>query len=57
MMKKLDKINREQAKTESKKEKKARFTEDGLKIYSMDDLNMGKGGNTSECPFDCQCCF
>ncbi|EUR70134.1 hypothetical protein PFAG_03291 [Plasmodium falciparum Santa Lucia] len=32
-------------------------TPDGLPIYSMDELNMGKGGYTKNCPFDCNCCF
>ncbi|GAA5857895.1 hypothetical protein JCM9279_001810 [Rhodotorula babjevae] len=32
-------------------------TEDGLPIYSLDELNIGHGGDTPECPFDCQCCF
>jgi hypothetical protein len=29
----------------------------GLKIYSEEDLNIGKGGNSNLCPFDCKCCF
>eukprot|EP01100_Stratorugosa_tubuloviscum_P010025 TRINITY_DN424_c3_g1_i2.p1 TRINITY_DN424_c3_g1~~TRINITY_DN424_c3_g1_i2.p1 ORF type:complete len:156 (+),score=49.44 TRINITY_DN424_c3_g1_i2:71-538(+) len=29
----------------------------GLKIYTVDELNLGKGGNTPLCPFDCDCCF
>lgn len=32
-------------------------TEDGLRIYSLDELNVGKGGDTEDCPFDCKCCF
>lgn len=35
----------------------ADFTEEGYKIYTPEELNIGKGGNTSECPFDCKCCF
>ncbi|CBK22111.2 uncharacterized protein [Blastocystis hominis] len=31
--------------------------ETGLKIYREDQLNLGKGGNTPLCPFDCDCCF
>ena len=30
-------------------------TEDGLPIFTMDELNIGKGGNTDQCPFDCKC--
>ncbi|GAA6050664.1 hypothetical protein JCM3770_000880 [Rhodotorula araucariae] len=32
-------------------------TEDGLPIYSFDELRIGMGGDTPECPFDCTCCF
>lgn len=32
-------------------------TAEGYKIYHIDDLGMGKGGDTPLCPFDCQCCF
>ncbi|SBS83549.1 conserved protein, unknown function [Plasmodium ovale] len=32
-------------------------TPDGLPIYSVEELKMGKGGYTKECPFDCNCCF
>ncbi|KAK8817932.1 hypothetical protein WA556_002349 [Blastocystis sp. ATCC 50177/Nand II] len=31
--------------------------ESGMKIYREDQLNIGKGGNTPLCPFDCDCCF
>ncbi|EFP88265.2 uncharacterized protein PGTG_14349 [Puccinia graminis f. sp. tritici CRL 75-36-700-3] len=32
-------------------------TEDGLMIYSVEELKIGLGQDTPECPFDCQCCF
>lgn len=35
----------------------ARKTTDGLKLYSEDELKIGKGGNTRKCPIDCDCCF
>lgn len=28
-----------------------------MKVYRVDQLNIGKGGNTPLCPFDCDCCF
>jgi len=34
-----------------------RTTEDGLNIYDINELNIGKGGDTPLCPFDCECCF
>jgi hypothetical protein len=34
-----------------------RYTEDGLPIYTEEELNIGKGGGTPLCPFDCNCCF
>ncbi len=33
------------------------FTEEGWKVYTPEELNIGKGGDTPECPFDCNCCF
>eukprot|EP00919_Chromeraceae_sp_WS-2016_P063487 GHVR01150123.1.p1 GENE.GHVR01150123.1~~GHVR01150123.1.p1 ORF type:complete len:150 (+),score=45.65 GHVR01150123.1:34-450(+) len=32
-------------------------TDDKLPVYSMEELNIGKGGDTSSCPFDCWCCY
>ncbi len=33
-------------------------TEEGFVIYSEEELGMGKkGGETDQCPFDCDCCF
>ena len=40
-----------------KKVKASKFTEEGYRIYTTDELNIGKGGNTDDCPFDCNCCF
>jgi hypothetical protein len=37
--------------------KSSKYTEDGLRIYSVQDLNIGLGGDTPQCPFDCDCCF
>ena len=34
-----------------------RKTDDGLAIYDINELNIGKGGDTHLCPFDCECCF
>ncbi|CAH0481592.1 unnamed protein product [Peronospora belbahrii] len=34
-----------------------RYDEDGLPIYTETSLQIGKGGNTTDCPFDCWCCF
>ncbi|KAI9017171.1 hypothetical protein BC832DRAFT_543796 [Gaertneriomyces semiglobifer] len=34
-----------------------RKTEDGLNLYYTTDLNIGKGGDTPQCPFDCWCCY
>ena len=39
------------------KPKAARFTEEGYRIYTTDELKIGKGGDTEDCPFDCNCCF
>jgi len=38
--------------------KPTRFDADlGMPIYSEDDLRIGQGGNSKDCPFDCNCCF
>jgi hypothetical protein len=38
--------------------KKRRFTEEGWPIYSEEELKLNsKGGDTKDCPFDCDCCF
>ncbi len=34
-----------------------RYDEEGLPVYSTEELNIGTGGNTDQCPFDCSCCF
>ena len=34
-----------------------RVDEEGLPVYSTEELNVGQGGNTAACPFDCECCF
>ncbi|KAF9302871.1 hypothetical protein BGZ74_004710 [Mortierella antarctica] len=34
-----------------------RRTDDGLRLFDINDLGIGKGGNTDQCPFDCECCF
>jgi len=34
-----------------------RRTDDGLRLFDIHDLNIGKGGGTPQCPFDCQCCY
>lgn len=31
--------------------------ETGMKVYREDQLNLGKGGDTPLCPFDCDCCY
>ncbi|KAJ1642469.1 hypothetical protein J3B02_001223 [Coemansia erecta] len=37
---------------------KSKYTEDGLRVFYMDDLRIGEGeGDTEQCPFDCNCCF
>jgi hypothetical protein len=35
-----------------------RRTEDGFAVYSEEELGLARrGGDTDQCPFDCQCCF
>ncbi|KAJ2448847.1 hypothetical protein EV183_005216 [Coemansia sp. RSA 2336] len=38
--------------------KNSKYTDDGLRVFYMEDLKIGQGeGDTELCPFDCQCCF
>jgi hypothetical protein len=33
-------------------------TEEGWKIYTEEELKLNKkGGDTPQCPFDCNCCY
>ena len=34
-----------------------RHDEEGLPIYTTEELKVGAGGDTDKCPFDCDCCF
>ena len=44
-------------KVQKEKKQKPRKYVDGLPVYTEEELNIGKGGNTADCPFDCECCF
>ncbi|KAJ1845966.1 hypothetical protein LPJ73_004678 [Coemansia sp. RSA 2703] len=38
--------------------KNSKYTDDGMRVFYMDDLHIGEGeGDTELCPFDCKCCF
>lgn len=37
--------------------KQRRYDAEGLPVYTADELNVGAGGDTDQCPFDCTCCF
>ncbi|CCJ31211.1 unnamed protein product [Pneumocystis jirovecii] len=47
------KTNNETNFTNLKKPIKRKRTEEGFTVYNEEELNIGKGGNTSKCPFDC----
>ena len=42
---------------ESNQKDLRKTTQEGYNIYKEDELNIGKGGDTKDCPFDCNCCF
>ncbi|KAI8366837.1 uncharacterized protein BYT42DRAFT_588046 [Radiomyces spectabilis] len=42
---------------DSRGKKSKRMTEDGYPIFDVKELRIGEGGDTPDCPFDCQCCF
>ncbi|KAI5172501.1 hypothetical protein NEFER03_1576 [Nematocida sp. LUAm3] len=33
------------------------YTRDGYKIYTSEELKLGRGKETQDCPFNCNCCF
>ena len=33
------------------------LTKDGLPVYSAEEMRIGRGGGTAQCPFDCECCY
>ncbi|OAG29209.1 hypothetical protein NEDG_01282 [Nematocida displodere] len=33
------------------------YTEDGYRIYTEEELKIGRGGDSAACPLDCKCCF
>uniref|UniRef100_A0A0G4HK08 DUF1764 domain-containing protein n=1 Tax=Chromera velia CCMP2878 TaxID=1169474 RepID=A0A0G4HK08_9ALVE len=37
--------------------KERKYTEEGYPIYTEEELKIGQGGGTPDCPFDCWCCF
>ena len=41
-----------------KSSKSSRYTTEGFKIYTLDELGIdeNRGGDTELCPFDCECC-
>ena len=54
----LNKKNRKKKIKKKDKKKKEINRIDGLRIYTRADLKLGNtGGDTPDCPFDCQCCF
>lgn len=39
------------------RKKKRPTTEEGYPIYTVKEMKIGLGGDTPDCPFDCECCF
>lgn len=37
--------------------KRKRDPVSGLPLYSEEELRLGGGGGTKDCPFDCDCCY
>jgi hypothetical protein len=33
------------------------LTDDGLPIFTAEEMGIGTGGDTADCPFDCECCY
>jgi hypothetical protein len=39
------------------KKKVRPLTADGLPIFTAEEMAIGRGGDSPDCPFDCNCCF
>ncbi|CAG8630252.1 6213_t:CDS:2 [Funneliformis mosseae] len=50
------KLNDDDGFSDSRGTKNRRITEDGLPIFDIKELNIGRGEDTQLCPFDCNCC-
>ena len=48
---------KEKVSMDAPKSKGNKYTKEGYKIYTADELKIGQGGDTPDCPFDCECCF
>lgn len=55
-LKKASKVPKSKA-AAAKSHAKKPVSDPKLKIYTEEQLNIGKGGLTDKCPFDCDCCF
>ncbi|RIA92782.1 hypothetical protein C1645_764061 [Glomus cerebriforme] len=49
-------LNDDNGFSDSRGTKSRKTTEDGLPIFDIKELNIGNGGDTPLCPFDCDCC-
>ena len=54
--KKSAKVSKTKA-TAVKSHSKKQVSDPKLKVYTEEQLKIGKGGLTDKCPFDCDCCF
>lgn len=54
--KKTAKVTKSKQNASKSHPKKAK-SDSKLKIYTEEELKIGKGGLTDKCPFDCDCCF
>ena len=45
------------ADTRGTKKKARPLTSDGLPIYTAEEMAIGKGGGSAECPWECKCCY
>lgn len=50
-------VNKKKKIKKKNDKKKGKKEIDGLKVYTTEELNLGKGGDTPDCPFDCECCY
>lgn len=59
LKKQMEEEKKQRIMEEKKSHKKIRRTEEGYRIYTLEELGLDKnkyGGNTPLCPFDCDCC-
>ncbi|KAK9765179.1 hypothetical protein K7432_006692 [Basidiobolus ranarum] len=50
-------VNDDDGFSDSRGKQGRKTTEEGYPVFDSSELNIGTGGDTEDCPFDCTCCY